>query len=205
MWGSSAPATFRGSSRRRTHRFNCPQPRVCPDPTQDRHAWLQPLRHPRCGGRVTAVAGFPDDLHEYVQGASGGGVWHTDDAGHHWWPKTDDALTAGAVVAVAVAEGRPDVIYVGTGSACIRGNVSVGRGAWKSEDGGETWDFIGLPASGPSGRWSCTRTIRTSCTPRLSELPSGATRSAASIGPVTTGRAGIASSSSTKAPGRSLS
>ena len=72
---------------------------------------------------------------------AGVGVWHTDDAGHHWWPRTDDALTAGAVGAVAVAESRPDVIYVGTGSACIRGNVSVGRGAWKSTDRGETWDF----------------------------------------------------------------
>ena len=112
-----------------------------------RYRMVGPLR----GGRTTAVTGFPDDVHAYLQGASGGGVWHTDDAGHHWWPKTDDALTAGAVGAVAVAESRPDVIYVGTGSACIRGNVSVGRGAWKSVDRGATWTFLGLPASGAIG------------------------------------------------------
>jgi len=112
-----------------------------------RYRMVGPLR----GGRVTAVTGFRDDLHAYLQGASGGGVWYTDDAGNHWRPTADDALTAGAVGAVAVAEGNPDVIYVGTGSVCIRGNVSVGRGAWKSEDRGVTWTFVGLPATGAIG------------------------------------------------------
>jgi photosystem II stability/assembly factor-like uncharacterized protein len=112
-----------------------------------RYRMVGPLR----GGRVTAVTGFPDDVHAFVQGASGGGVWHSDDAGHHWSPIADAALTAGAVGAVAVADADPDVLYVGTGSVCIRGNVSVGRGAWKSEDRGRTWAFIGLPASGAIG------------------------------------------------------
>lgn len=107
---------------------------------------------PHRGGRVTAVAGFPGQPHRFLQGTTGGGVWHTDDAGHHWHPIADDFLTAGNVGAIAVADSDPDVIYVGTGSACIRGNVSVGLGAWKSEDGGETWRFIGLPRSGAIGK-----------------------------------------------------
>ena len=112
-----------------------------------RYRMVGPFR----GGRVTAVAGFPDDMHAYIHGASGGGVWHTDDVGQHWRPTADNALTAGAVGAVAVAEGNPDVIYAGTGSACIRGNVSVGRGMWKSEDRGAKWAFVGLPSSGAIG------------------------------------------------------
>jgi photosystem II stability/assembly factor-like uncharacterized protein len=103
------------------------------------------------GGRVTAVTGVPGHPHTFLQGASGGGVWRTDDAGQHWEPIADDFLTAGAVGAIAVASSNPDVIYVGTGSACIRGNVSVGRGAWKSEDGGLSWHSIGLADSGAFG------------------------------------------------------
>ena len=125
-----------------------------PAPTVD-PALIQGMRYrmagPFRGGRVTAVSGVPGDAFSFLQGASGGGVWHTDDAGHHWDPIADDALNAGAVGAIAVADSDPRIIYVGTGSACIRGNVSVGRGAWKSEDGGESWRFVGLPRSGAFG------------------------------------------------------
>lgn len=117
--------------------------------------WFEGMRYrmvgPFRGGRVTAVAGFPDRPHAFLQGTTGGGVWHTDDAGHHWDPIADDALTSGNVGAIAVAEANPDVIYVGTGSACIRGNVSVGHGVWKSEDGGASWSFVGLPDAGAIG------------------------------------------------------
>jgi len=103
------------------------------------------------GGRVTAVAGIPEEPHTFFFGGTGGGVWKTEDAGHHWTPIADDALTAGAVGAIAVADSDPNVLYVGTGSTCIRGNVSVGRGIWRSTDGGDSWDYIGLPESGAVG------------------------------------------------------
>jgi photosystem II stability/assembly factor-like uncharacterized protein len=44
------------------------------------------------------------------------------------------------------------VIYVGTGSACPRGNVSTGDGIYKSTDAGDTWRHIGLPEAGQIGR-----------------------------------------------------
>ncbi|MFC1661000.1 WD40/YVTN/BNR-like repeat-containing protein [Gemmatimonadota bacterium] len=103
------------------------------------------------GGRVTAVTGIAEDPHTFFFGGTGGGVWKTDDAGHHWVPIADDYLTAGAVGAIDVADSDPNVIYVGTGSACIRGNVSVGRGLWRTTDGGDAWEFIGLPESGAIG------------------------------------------------------
>src|SRR3989304_4611490 len=49
-------------------------------------------------------------------------------------------------VAVAVAEADPNVVYVGTGSACPRGNISAGVGMYKSLDAGTTWQHIGVCA-----------------------------------------------------------
>ncbi len=100
------------------------------------------------GGRSTAVSGFSATPHEYVMGTTGGGVWLTTDAGETWENVADDALTAGSVGAVEVAPGDPNVIYVGTGSAGVRGNVSIGRGVWRSTDRGRSWSFAGLPDAG---------------------------------------------------------
>lgn len=112
-----------------------------------RYRMVGPFR----GGRTTAVTGIAEQPHTFFFGGAGGGVWKTEDAGHHWTPIADDFLTAGAVGAIDVADSNPDVIYVGTGSACIRGNVSVGRGVWRTRNGGIDWDFVGLPKSGAVG------------------------------------------------------
>ncbi|MEK9499580.1 VPS10 domain-containing protein [Gaopeijia maritima] len=103
------------------------------------------------GGRVTAVTGIAEQPHTFFFGSTGGGVWKTDDAGHHWTPIADEALTTGAVGAIDVADSDPRVIYVGTGSTSIRGNISIGRGVWRTRDGGESWSFAGLPHSGAIG------------------------------------------------------
>lgn len=112
-----------------------------------RYRMVGPFR----GGRVTAVTGIAGQPHTFFMGGTGGGIWKTEDAGHHWVPIADDDLTNGNIGALDVADSDPNVIYAGTGSACIRGNVSVGTGVWKSSDGGRTWRFIGLPESGAIG------------------------------------------------------
>jgi photosystem II stability/assembly factor-like uncharacterized protein len=104
------------------------------------------------GGRVTAVAGLPADPLTYFFGSTGGGVWRTRDAGQTWVPLTDGQFDAGGVGAIAIADSDPNVMYVGTGSACPRGNVSPGIGIYKTQDGGETWKHIGLRTAGQIGR-----------------------------------------------------
>jgi len=107
---------------------------------------------PYRGGRVTAVDGVPGKPFTFFHGSTGGGVWRTDNAGHTWGNVTDGFLEVGPVGAVEVAAADPNVIYVGTGSACIRGNVSIGRGMYRSTDMGQTWRFVGLEDAGQIGR-----------------------------------------------------
>ncbi len=98
------------------------------------------------GGRVAAVCGLAGDRDRYWFGATGGGVWTTEDAGKSW-RNASDGTFGGSIGAVAVAPSDPKVIYVGGGEKTWRGNVSSGDGAWKSIDGGASWEFVGLADS----------------------------------------------------------
>ncbi|MEM8931982.1 MAG: glycosyl hydrolase, partial [Acidobacteriota bacterium] len=95
------------------------------------------------GGRSAAVAGIPNDRDTYYFGATGGGVWKTDDAGRAW-RNVSDGFFGGSIGSVAVSAWDPNVIYVGTGEKTVRGNVSHGDGVWKSVDAGATWSHVGL-------------------------------------------------------------
>jgi len=99
---------------------------------------------PPRGGRSIAVSGSAARPYEYYMGATGGGLWKTTDGGTTWRPVTDDHIHSSSVGAVAVAPSNPDVVYIGTGEADIRGNIIQGDGAYKSTDGGKTWTHIGL-------------------------------------------------------------
>jgi photosystem II stability/assembly factor-like uncharacterized protein len=96
------------------------------------------------GGRSVAVAGHKAQPSTFYFGATGGGIWKTEDAGNTWLNISDGYLKVGIVGALAVAESDPNVIYAGTGEACIRGNAMPGEGMYKSDDAGRTWKFIGL-------------------------------------------------------------
>ena len=99
---------------------------------------------PPRGGRVVAVAGDPVDAPVFYFGACAGGVWKTADGGTYWENVSDGYLNTAAVGAIAVSDADPNVIYVGTGESCIRGNVSHGDGVYKSTDKGKTWTNVGL-------------------------------------------------------------
>ncbi len=105
------------------------------------------------GGRVVAVTGVVGQNNTYYFGAVAGGVWKTTDGGLNWRPLFDKQKDASpAIGAIAVAESDPNVIYVGTGEACIRGNVVGGNGVYKSIDAGKTWKSVGLGDTHAIGR-----------------------------------------------------
>ena len=107
---------------------------------------------PHRGGRVTTVTGVVGKPHTFYFGGTGGGIWRTEDAGESWENLTDGQIGAGGIGAVAVAPSDPNVLYLGTGSTCVRGNVSPGLGAYRSTDAGKTWQSIGLENAGQIGK-----------------------------------------------------
>ncbi|MGO9803610.1 MAG: WD40/YVTN/BNR-like repeat-containing protein [Steroidobacteraceae bacterium] len=98
---------------------------------------------PYRGGRALAVAGIPGDPETFYFGAVAGGVWKSTDGGASWLPLTDGTAIS-SVGALAIAASDHNVIYVGTGEAAPRGDMTYGDGVYKSVDGGKTWSHIGL-------------------------------------------------------------
>lgn len=98
------------------------------------------------GGRSIAVAGVADDSNTYYFGAAAGGVWRTNNGGNTW-ESLFDSQPVSSIGSIAVAESDPNIIYVGTGETCIRGDISFGDGVYKSTDAGRHWTNVGLKDS----------------------------------------------------------
>jgi photosystem II stability/assembly factor-like uncharacterized protein len=94
-------------------------------------------------GRSVAAAGSAKRPLEYYSGTTGGGVMKTTDGGYTWKPVTDKYF-GGTIGGIAIYPPNPDIVYVGTGEWTLRGNASYGDGVFKTTDGGETWDTLGL-------------------------------------------------------------
>src|SRR2546423_15391523 len=103
------------------------------------------------GGRVNGVTGVPGQPNHFYMGSVGGGVWKTTNAGRTWLPIFDSQPIA-SIGAIAVAPSRPDTVYVGTGEADMRSQISYGNGMYKSTDAGKTWSHIGLDATRQIGK-----------------------------------------------------
>ncbi len=102
---------------------------------------------PARGGRSIAVSGVRGRAKDAYFGAVGGGLWKTTDGGENWQPVTDGQLKSSSVGAVAVSESNPDIVFIGMGESCIRGNILPGDGVYKSNDAGKTWTHVGFSGS----------------------------------------------------------
>jgi len=99
------------------------------------------------GGRIADIAAVHEGqrLTIYV-GSASGGVWKSVDGGTTFKPIFDKQPSL-SIGAVAIDPSNPQTVWVGTGEAWVRNSVSVGTGIYRTRDGGENWEVVGLPDS----------------------------------------------------------
>lgn len=94
-------------------------------------------------GRVAAIDAVSADPSIIYVGAATGGVWKSINAGLTWKPIFDKEAVH-AIGSVAIFQASPEIVWVGTGEGNPRNSASVGNGVYRSRDGGETWQLLGL-------------------------------------------------------------
>ena len=94
-------------------------------------------------GRIAAIESLASQPGIIYVGAATGGVWKSTNGGVSWEPIFDDQDTA-SIGAIAICPSEPSIVWVGTGEGNPRNSAGVGRGIYKSLDGGKTWKKAGL-------------------------------------------------------------
>src|SRR5216117_3054849 len=108
-------------------------------------------------GRISAIAGVrePSGKITLFVGSASGGIWKSDDNGTRYRPVFDEQPVQ-SIGAIALDSKNAKNVWVGTGESWTRNSVSIGDGIYKSTDGGETWNHVGLERSERIARMTVT-------------------------------------------------
>jgi photosystem II stability/assembly factor-like uncharacterized protein len=99
------------------------------------------------GGRINTIAVNPQNHNEVMIGNAAGGIFKTTDDGENWSPVFDGQSYL-AIGKIAYDPNNTQIVYAGTGDPNIGGYVQIGDGVYKSTDGGNTWENMGLKNTG---------------------------------------------------------
>jgi photosystem II stability/assembly factor-like uncharacterized protein len=103
------------------------------------------------GGRIVQIATVDSDPCCYYVATASGGLFKTTNHGTTFTPVFDHEGTV-AIGDIAIAPSNPQIVWVGTGEHNARNSVSWGDGVYKSSDGGQSWQNMGLKESYQIGR-----------------------------------------------------
>ncbi|MCI4671609.1 MAG: hypothetical protein MRZ79_25930 [Bacteroidia bacterium] len=94
-------------------------------------------------GRVTAIDAVVSDPNNIYVGTASGGLWKSESGGAKWEPIFDKEKAA-SIGSISIYQKNPDIIWVGTGEGNPRNSQSSGYGVYRTLDGGNTWECMGL-------------------------------------------------------------
>ncbi len=97
------------------------------------------------GGRINAIEIDPNNSNIIYTGCSSGGIFKTTNGGTTWTPIAD-AMPQTAISDITIDPQNSNTIWVATGDHNISGLPHIGDGVYKSTDGGQTWNQMGLQA-----------------------------------------------------------
>ncbi len=103
------------------------------------------------GGRVHDVEALPTDPSTIFVASASGGLWKTINRGITW-ENVFDTMAVSTFGDVAIAPSDHDIVYAGTGEQNNRQSTSWGNGVYRSDDGGESWRYLGLPETRHIGK-----------------------------------------------------
>ena len=122
-------------------------PLTWPDSTSWRH--LGPAAF---GGRIDDIEAVVDDPRIIFVGAASGGVFRSVNNGVTWTPVLDRYANTLSVGDIAIAPSDRNVVWVGMGEPNNRQSSTWGDGVYRSLDGGDTWQHMGLRETQTIGR-----------------------------------------------------
>ncbi|GAB4192550.1 MAG: hypothetical protein Tsb002_22320 [Wenzhouxiangellaceae bacterium] len=96
-------------------------------------------------GRIAAIDAVADQPNIIYIGAASGGVWKSRDGGITFRPVFDEHTQS--IGAIRIDPNNSERVWVGTGETWVRNSVSIGDGIYRSDNGGETWQHLGLEDS----------------------------------------------------------
>ena len=103
------------------------------------------------GGRIADIAVHPTKRSTWYVAVGSGGLWKTANSGITWTP-IFDTQPSYSIGAVALDPNSPDVVWVGTGENVSGRHVAWGDGVYRSRNGGQSWQQMGLGSSEHIGK-----------------------------------------------------